>query len=139
MVKRTHSLFRLLLFPFYSIYEFIYFIALEVGLSVASILILGSVRIGVLFAGYLGWMMVAASTTPSEARLSKAARNEVERVLKELRYNFRAADQRWIPDVPRFLVWRYNNVTLETEKESLRIVGPRNILEEIIDRTSKSR
>lgn len=135
MVHRIHSIVRTLIFPFYSVYEVAAFVVVESLLAATSVIILGSIKLGVLVAGFLGWMMVAASTAPSVSRIKSDKIEDATNILKNLRYEYDHEKRYWIPILPKLLFWKYNRVELIENGEWIKVFGPRNILEELTSLT----
>jgi hypothetical protein len=126
-VRFESPLLRLIIWPFYSVWE-IGFIFL---ISVIAYLGLGFLdvdnRLIVTLGGLAGAWVVLIWSAPSNMVTSSDGVREIERALTEMEYV--RTECGWTPPLPRFLRWRHNRLELfELADSSFLVRGPRNLL-----------
>lgn len=126
-----YSTWRMILFPFYSIYEVVWFLLLESFLAVICYAIFGYVPVVPLMAGFLGWTMISKTTAPSETTAYASERFYIEQALIRLNYQCDSNHEYWCVKAPRFIVWNYSSVSIIEDEDMLEVNGPRNILRRV--------
>ena len=136
-VVKTHSLLRRMIFPFYSVYEVVAFVVLEALVLAVSYFVIPEYFIRSLFFGYVGWLIMADSTSPAQLSVKAGKLENVKAFLSDFGFVSSAPNELWTPALPRALRWAYNKVTISKHDDRLVITGPANSLTQLAKAVSQ--
>lgn len=128
-VYREHSLWRALIFPFYSVKE-VLVVGSVITCMVMIIWYLGPFRPLYQYAivGYIGALVMNIRSSPAHSRLSSIQEQDVVEALKANGYSFNAKEHAWLPRMPKVLLRPHDRVRFQKDNGNLTVRGPYNVL-----------